>query len=138
MAVIIGLIVGSLVNLGIIEFNTAVLFPAPPDSDLSDPVQFQAYLDTLPALAFFMVMLAHLGQAFVGGLLAARLAPDRPMRIAIVIGALTLAGGIAAMLQFTAPPWFKVELLLYIPAAYAAGSLERRRRASNAADAASS
>ena len=72
VAVVVGLFVGSTVNMALIQLNMQVLFPMPPGTDMNDPVQLNAYIETLPTQAFFVVMAAHLGQSFVGGWTAAR------------------------------------------------------------------
>ena len=128
-AVLIGILIGSALNMGLIELNSSVLFPAPEGLDLSDPDQFNAYIAGLPTLAFLVVLVAHLGQAFVGGLVAARLAASHPMTLALVVGVVSLAGGIAAMTMIDGPDWLIIELPLYIVAAWCAGHLEVKRRA---------
>jgi hypothetical protein len=129
LAVIAGLFVGSLVNMAIIQLNMRVLFPVPEGVDLRDMEQLTAHMQTLPVTAFLVVMVAHLGQAFVGGWVAARLAAVRPMILAMIVGGVSLAGGISAMLMIDGPGWMAVELPLYLVAAWLAGSIELRRRA---------
>ena len=130
IATVVGLIAGSAFNLMVIEVNTSILFPMPMDLDPNDLEQFQGYIDSLPTLAFLVVMAAHLGQSFIGGWVAARLSPARPMIPAMVVGTLSLLGGLAMiqMLWGYAPPWMVIELPLYLVCSWAAGRLEVRRR----------
>ncbi|MBT6176907.1 MAG: hypothetical protein HOI23_06635 [Deltaproteobacteria bacterium] len=128
LALIAGYATGSSLNMGIIQLNMHVLYPMPPGMNMSDPVQFNQYIGTLPTLAFVVVILAHLSQAFVGGWVAARLSHSHPFRLALFIGALSLAGGIAAMSMIEGPAWLIVELPLYIAVAWVAGRLEEGRR----------
>ena len=128
LAAIAGLFVGSLLNMGIIQLNTLVFFPAPAGLDMSDTEQLVAYVATLPAAAFIVVMVAHLTQAFVGGWVAARLSASGPRRIAMIVGGFSLAGGIAAFFMFESPAWMLVELPLYLVAAWVAGTHEQVRR----------
>ena len=128
LATLLGLFSGMALNMAIIQLNSVVFFPMPPDLDPNDPAQFNAYLATLPQIAFIPVLLAPLGQAFVGGWVAARLAPSHPMRHALIIGVISLAGGIMAMTMLDGPAWLAIELPLYLVAAWAAGRLEARRR----------
>jgi nitrate/nitrite transporter NarK len=114
--------------MALIMLNAEVLFPMPPGTDMNDPDQFNAYIDTLPTLAFFVVILAHLGQSFVGGWVAARLGASRPMLLAMIIGVLSLAGGIMAMMMIAGPAWMAIELPLYLVVAWFAGRLEEKRR----------
>ncbi|MEE2888020.1 MAG: hypothetical protein VX951_11385 [Planctomycetota bacterium] len=129
VAVIVGLALGMAVNMGLIQLNVQVLNPMPAGMDMNDSEQFNAYLATLPASAYVMIILAHLGQAFVGGWVAARLGESRPMLLAMIIGVLSLAGGIAAMTMFKGPDWMVVELPLYLVVAWLAGRIEQKRRA---------
>ena len=75
--------------------------------------------------------MAHLGQSFVGGWVAARLAGSAPMRLALIVGALSLLGGIMNAMSIALPPWMYVEMPLYLVVAWAAGTLEVRRRAAS-------
>lgn len=129
LAVIGGFLVGSALNMGLIQLNMHVLFPMPAGMDMNDPEQFNAFIVTLPTAAFFVVILAHLGQSFVGGWVAARLGASHPMVLALIIGVLSLVGGILAMTMIQGPDWMIVELPLYLFVAWLAGRMEQRRRA---------
>ena len=129
LAVIAGLFVGGCLNMGIIELNSTVLYPMPEGLDMSVPEQFNAYLATLPAAAFVVVMVAHLAQAAVGGWIAARLAASRPRVLAMIVGVFALAGGIAMMIIIDSPAWMMIELPLYLALAWGAGTFELKRRA---------
>ena len=127
-AVILGLFVGATVNMGLIMLNMMVLFPTPQGMQTGDAVAMQAYIDQLPVAAFLVVILAHLGQAGVGGWVAARVAGSHPRRLAMVVAGLTLAGGLANALQLSAPAWTYIEMPLYLVVGGVAGTLELRRR----------
>jgi hypothetical protein len=128
-AVLAGLIVGSAVNMAFILLNTMVLFPMPAGTSMNDPAQMQAYIAGLPAAAFLVVIVAHLGQSFVGGWVAARLGGSRPVPLALIIGVLSLVGGVINLLSLHGPLWMWVEVPLYLVVAWLAGGLEQRRRA---------
>jgi len=128
-AVVAGLFVGSCVNMGLIRLNSTVLFPMPEGMDPNDLEQFVAYTEGLPATAFLVVMAAHLGQAGVGGWLAARLAGSRPLLLALIVGGATLLGGLMMLVMVPAPVWMWVEIPLYIVVAYGVGTIEVKRRA---------
>ncbi len=66
-AVVLGMIVGMVVNMILISINGYVLFPMPEGMDMYDPEQLSSYIETLPAAGMILPILAHLGQAFVGG-----------------------------------------------------------------------
>ncbi|HBF22848.1 MAG TPA: hypothetical protein DDW23_03445 [Planctomycetes bacterium] len=127
IAVVVGLAVGMAVNMGLVVANMA-LFPAPEGFNWEDPVVVSEYLAALPILAFLIVLAAHLGQAFVGGWVAAKISKANPMGVALTVGALSLAGGIMNMMQLPHPTWMWIEMPLYLVVAWAAGNLERSRR----------
>lgn len=122
-AVLIGMIAGMSVNMALITLNSKVLYPAPAGLDMKDRPAFQAYVDTLPTPAFLVVMAAHLGQAFTGGLVAAWLGATAPITLAMIVGGLSLIGGAMMMRMVKGPKWMLIELPLYPVVAYLAGSL---------------
>ena len=121
LAVLAGLAVGMIVNMAIVMLNAYVLFPMPPGTDMNDPAQMNAYVGSLPTAAFLVIIVAHLGQAFVGAWTAARIGASRPMALAMIVGVLSLLGGIVNMLQITHPSWMLVELPLYLVVAWVGG-----------------
>jgi len=127
--VIAGLVVGMVVNMALVMLNAYVLFPMPEGTDMSDPAQMNAYIATLPGTAFIVVLAAHLGQSFAGGWTAARLGASKPLVLALIIGVLSLVGGVMNMMQIDHPAWMYVELPLYLVVAWVAGSMETKRRA---------
>ncbi len=128
-AVFAGMVAGMMVNMAIVMLNSYVLFPMPEGTDFNDPVSMGAYIESLPAIAMVVAMVAHLGQSFVGGWVAARVGASRPMVLAMIVGVLSMLGGIANMMQLPTPAWFVIELPLYLVVAWAAGSIEVKRRA---------
>lgn len=131
-AILIGLAAGMAVNFSLIMLNGSVLFPMPEGMDMNDPEQMNAYVATLPTLAFFPVLAAHLGQSFVGGWVAARLGGSSPMLLAMVVGVASLVGGWVMMTSIDGPAWLVIELPLYLVVAWLAGRMEVSRRASAA------
>ncbi|MEM7155293.1 MAG: hypothetical protein AAF799_20765 [Myxococcota bacterium] len=129
IAVVVGLTVGMAINMALIMLNTAVLYPVPEGLDMYDNAQMNAYIATLPWQAFLIVIAAHISQSFTGAWTAARLGASKPMLLAMIVGALSLAGGIANMAQLDHPAFMYIELPLYIVVAWLAGRMEVKRRA---------
>ena len=127
-AVLAGLTVGSIVNMGVVVLNATVLFPVPPDLDLQDPVQLQAWVAAAPITSLSVVILAHLAQAGIGGWVAARLGGSHPVPLALIVGGLSALGGIANLVNLSAPTWMWIELPLYFVVSGAAGWLVAHRR----------
>jgi len=115
-------------NMALIQLNMAVFFPVPPGMDASDPEQFNTYIQALPNQAFLLVVIAHLGQSFLGGWIAARLGSSRPMLLALIVGFVSLMGGVAAILTIPGPSWMVLEIPLYLAMAFMAGRMEQTRR----------
>ena len=82
---------------------------------MDDTEAFNAYLETLPATAFLVVMAAHLGQAFFGGWTAARLGKSRPVMLAMIIGVLSPVGCIGHLMSIDTPARLMIALPLYPP-----------------------
>jgi len=131
LAVIVGIVVGMAINMALIQLNSLVLFPMPAGTDMSNPEQFNAYIASLPQTAFIVVILAHLSQSFVGALVAARLCQSHPMKLAMIVGTVALAGGIMAMGMIDGPSWLVIELPLYLVVAWIAGRIVISRKDGN-------
>lgn len=126
-AVLIGLVAGMAVNMAIVMLST-VLYPMPEGVGFNDREGLAAYIETLPVTAFLIVMLAHLGQAFVGGWIAAIISRNSSMLVAMVVGILTLLAGLYNLSTLPAPAWMWIEVPLYLVAAWAAARLVLARR----------
>ena len=124
-----GLSAGMIWNFALIQLNMSVFFPPEAPIDPNDAVAFATYVEGLPPQAFICVVVAHLGQAFFGGRVAARLSGDRFMIPVMAVGFLSLLGGIAALMTIPGPRWLAIEVLFYLPIAWAAGRIEALRRA---------
>jgi hypothetical protein len=127
-AVILGLIVGMIVNMLILQLNS-LLFPLPEGVDPTDYDALKTAMESQPPLAWIGVMAAHLGQAFVGGWVAARAGASRPVLLALIVGSLSLAGGIANAVMLSTPAWTWIEMPLYLIVAWLAGKQVERSRA---------
>lgn len=126
-AVLAGMVVGGVANMAVILVSWAI-WPMPEGMDMNDPEALQAYIATLPVAALLMAVLAHLLQAFLGGWVAARISADRPRVVAMIIGVLSMLGGILNMINLQGPGWMWGEVPLYLVVAWLAGTLEIRRR----------
>ena len=134
-AVVIGLIAGNAWNMALIMLNSMVLFPMAEGATMEDPEQMKAYVASLPPQAFLVVLAAHVGQAGIGGWIAARLGHSLPMLLAGVIGTLTVAGAAYNQVALDGPAWMWVDVPLIVAATWYAGHTEGKRRAALGADA---
>lgn len=120
VATLAGFVVGGVVIAGI-EWLGHRAFPLPPGIDPQDPVSLAANAALIPAGSMATVVLAW----FVGTLsavaVAARLVPEARRGIAMVLGLLFLAAGVANLVMIPSPVWMWVGGMLAFPLGAAAG-----------------
>ena len=124
LAVVLGLVIGSAVNMGLITVSGKII-PPPAGADVTTMEGLKAALPLFEAKHFLFPFLAHALGTLVGAFLAALLAPAKSVVPAYIVGCLFLAGGIANVVMLPAPLWFSaLDLLLaYLPMAWLAQSL---------------
>ena len=120
LAVITGCLVGSIVNISLVEIGHQIL---PMGIDTNNMEELAAILPTLSAEYFIFPFLAHALGTLVGALIAAKIAANHKMKFALAIGGLFLLGGIMMTFMLPSPSWFiALDLILaYIPMAYLGG-----------------
>ncbi|MBL9205838.1 MAG: hypothetical protein JNN01_12170 [Opitutaceae bacterium] len=133
LAVIVGFVVGSFVNMGLILLSPHVI-PPPAGVDVSNVESMKASIHLFEPKHFLFPFLAHALGAGVGALVAYLVAGSRRAVFAYVIGVLFLAGGIAASKMIPAPTWFIVLDLVgaYLPMAWLATRVGARLKPSAA------
>ncbi|PJZ48766.1 hypothetical protein [Leptospira saintgironsiae] len=124
LSVIAGLLIGSIVNMGLITISGSII-PPPEGADVTTVEGLKASMHLFQPKHFVFPFLAHALGTFVGALLAALIAANHKLKFSLVIGAFFLAGGIANVLMLPSPVWFNVLDLVgaYIPTSYLAGIL---------------
>ena len=124
IAVIAGVVIGALVNMGIVMISGS-LIPPPEGADLTTIEGMKAAMPMFETKHFILPFLAHALGSFVGALVAALIATSHKMWFALGIGIFTMLGGISAALMLPAPFWFEAFdiVFAYIPTAYFAGKL---------------
>jgi hypothetical protein len=127
LALVAGVILGNIVNMGIIMISGYVIAP-PAGADLTTMEGLRASMHLMQPKHFIMPFLAHALGTFTGALITAYLAANRKMIFALVIGLVFLVGGITNIFLLPSPVWFTVVDLAgaYIPMAYIAGKLAKR------------
>ena len=119
LAVVLGLIAGSAVNMGLIVLSGQLL-PPPPGMDLTTTEGLQVAMPLLEPRHFLFPFLAHALGTLAGALLATWVSGRTSKIPALLIGLLFLAGGVASCFMLPAPRWFEVldVLLAYLPFAW--------------------
>ena len=121
LAVIAGLVAGSLVNIALITLSPS-LVPPPAGVDVTNAESLAAGIHLFEPKHFLMPFLAHALGTLVGALVAYLVAATYKARFAYAIGVLFLCGGIAAGFMIPAPKWFiALDLVVaYLPRAWLA------------------
>ncbi len=129
LAVILGLVLGSVVNMAIITMSGQVI-PPPPGADMTTPEGVRAALPQLEPRHFLFPFLAHALGTLAGAFVAARVASHYRRTAALTVGALFFVGGIVAARMIPAPAWFiAVDLIgAYFPCAWLGYLLAHGRR----------
>jgi hypothetical protein len=124
LAVIIGIIVGSVVNMGIIMISSSIITP-PDGADVTTMEGLKASLHLFQPKHFIMPFLAHALGTLSGAFLAAIIAANHKMIFALCIGVFFLVGGITNIFMLPSPTWFTILDLAgaYIPMGYIAGKM---------------
>ena len=126
VAVIVGLLAGVATNMAFVLINVAI-YPMPEGVGFNDQEGLAEYIGTLPLLSFLIVLVAHLSQAFVGSLVAAKISL-RPMTVAMIVGSISLILGAINMINLieVTPRWMLIEIPLYLVVAWVAAKLVQK------------
>lgn len=129
LAVISGIVVGSIVNMGLVNIGPSVV-PLPEGADVSTMENLQASMKLFTPVNFLFPFLAHALGTLCGAFVAARVAASHQMTFAIGIGVFFLIGGAMMVGMIGGPMWFNASdlLLAYIPMAYLGGVLACEKR----------
>ena len=127
LAVVVGFIVGSAVNMALVRLSGSVI-PPPGAADVTTMEGLKASLHLFEPKHFIFPFLAHALGTLVGAAVATLLTPGRSSGPAWAVGVLFLLGGIASVFMLPAPLWFTVvDLgLAYLPAAWLGHRLAAR------------
>ena len=127
LAVVVGLVAGSAVNMSLVMLGPSMI-PPPPGVDMATAEGLAKGMPLLEAKHFVFPFLAHALGTLAGALVAFLVAGSRHAVLAFVVGVVFLAGGIAAAFMIPAPEWFiALDLVAaYIPMAWLATVIGRR------------
>ncbi|RNF82600.1 hypothetical protein EER27_13930 [Lysobacter psychrotolerans] len=137
LGVVAGVVVMFLVIMGIETIGHAI-YPPPAGLDATNPAHeaaFVHFIETMPALAKAILVLAWTLGAFAGGFVAAKIA-RHPRPAAVLIALVVMSGVVGMILAVPHPSWLAAAgLLLPIPAALLAARLARGRPSDSGAHA---
>ena len=129
LAILIGLVIGSAVNMGLILISGSII-PSPEGADATTMEGLKESMHLFEPKHFIFPFLAHALGTLVGAFIAALIAGTRKMTFAMVIGVFFLIGGIINVYLLPAPTWFGIVDILgaYIPMAWIGGKLATRKK----------
>ena len=123
-AILSGLIIGSIVNMGLINVSGSVI-PPPKGVDVTNFEGLKASMHLFENKHFIFPFLAHALGTLVGAMFAYSIAFNHKIKFALIIGFLFFIGGLINILMLPSPTWFTiVDLsLAYFPMAFLGGKL---------------
>ncbi|HQQ94394.1 MAG TPA: hypothetical protein PLQ93_07555 [Bacteroidia bacterium] len=124
LALAAGVLSGGILNMGIIMVSGSVI-PPPEGADVTSMEGLKAALPLFEPKHFIMPFLAHALGTLLGSFVAARLAVNRRLLFALIVGAWFLLGGTLNVFMLPSPLWFNaVDLVCaYLPMAYLGAKL---------------
>ena len=127
LAVAAGIIAGAIVNMGLIMISGSII-PPPEGVNPSDIESLKASMHLFEAKHFIFPFLAHALGTLAGAFTAATLAISNHIRLALIIGAFFLIGGIQMVMSLPSPTWFNILDLVgaYFPMAWLGGKFANR------------
>ncbi len=129
-AVVAGAVVGGMVNMGLILAGSKLL-PPPSGVDVNDVASIDAHIGEYSVAQLLSPFAAHALGTLAGALVAALVAPESRLRVALTVGLLFLAGGVMAVSMIpSAPLWFDaLDLVVaYVPMALLGARIAARLR----------
>lgn len=127
LAVVAGLVVGSMVNMGLIMISGSII-PPPEGGDITTMEGLQATMHLFEPKHFLFPFLAHALGTLVGAFVATKIASTKKMLMALIVGLFFLIGGTINISMLGGPMWFSaLDLIVaYIPMAYLGWMLAKK------------
>ncbi len=127
LAVIFGFMIGNVANMLVLTAGHAIM-PPPAGFDATSMDGVASTIHLLRPIDFTVPFLAHAIGPLVGVLSAMFIAASSRKTIAIILGVLFLAGGIAANIMIPAPMWYRAVdvVFAYVPMAFLGWKLSRK------------
>jgi len=126
LAVVAGLVVGSVVNMGIIQISGSII-PPPEGADNTTVEGLKASMHLFQPKHFLFPFLAHALGTLAGAIIATLIAATHQLKFALAIGGFFLIGGISTVVMLPSPLWYTLVDLLgaYLPVAWLGFKLAR-------------
>ena len=124
LGVIVGLAVANIINMALINLGH-VLIPLPPGTDVSSMQNLKIAMQSFGPEQFIFPFLAHALGTLSGAFVTALIASSHKLKLAMVIGVVSLIGGVVAGIWLQAPLWYDAIdfIFAYIPMAWIGAKL---------------
>lgn len=116
LAVLGGLIIGSVVNMGLIMVSSSII-PPPQGADVTTTEGLKQSMHLFEPKHFIFPFLAHAFGTFAGAYASSRIAINHHFQLAMLVAVFFLIGGIVSVATLPSPIWFSVTdiTLAYYP-----------------------
>jgi len=127
LAVLTGIVLGSVVNMGIIMISGSII-PPPNGADVTTMEGLKLSMHLFQPRHFILPFLAHALGTFSGAIVTALIAANNKMKFALFIGIFFLIGGLTNLFMLPSPIWFAfIDIAgAYIPMGWLGGKLVLR------------
>ena len=129
LAVLAGIATGWIVNMGLIILSPSII-PFPEGMIPGDMESLEAHVHLFTPKHFIMPFLAHALGTLAGAFVTTKIAATHQLKLALLIAAFFLLGGIMMVVQLPGSPmWFNVLdlVLAYIPMGYLGWKLAAKK-----------
>ncbi len=122
-------IITAVVTVGAIQSLGHMIFPPPPDVNLSDPNQLAALIERMPPAALIFVVAAWLVGSFAGAVVATLIARRETIVPAMTVAAAVLFGALYSLFMISHPLWMAIAgIALPLPSAWLGATVVGIRR----------
>lgn len=127
LAVVAGVIIGSMVNMGIIMISGSII-PPPEGGDITTMEGLKSTMHLFEPKHFIFPFLAHALGTLLGAFVAAKIAAGKKMLMALLVGLFFLIGGTVNIAMLGGPMWFTALdiIVAYMPMGYLGYVLAKR------------
>lgn len=127
LAVILGIVIGSIINMGIIMISGSII-PPPEGADITTMEGLKQSLHLFQPKHFIFPFLAHALGTLIGAIITVLVATTHKLKLALVIGFVFLIGGIINTYLLPSPTWYTLVDLIgaYLPMAWIGKNLMNR------------
>lgn len=119
LAIIAGIVAGSVINGGIVMISGSII-PPPPGVDVTTEEGLKAGIHLFKPINFLMPFLAHALGTLAGAFVTSLIAANCRFLLAMLIGVFFFIGGTAMVFMVPSPAWFTIVdlALAYFPMAW--------------------